>query len=455
MRDKQNQKKVQHRKLKIKDRIRARIRELQKQELSLPMLCLIAGVLLLASVISGKLHIIPEAKAEKSRGSNLLVMDFTGDIMIGGKISRLGDHSGYVQLFQGVKAYWDNADLIFANLDNAFPAENPSKYKKSGNLQRLSGSYKGLKALSDSGVNMFACANEHMYDDQEKAVEELIQYFKENNLDYAGIGTNLKEAAACRVTEVNGIRVGMISISDDYTAEMGAAADKTGIFTTEDEGYSELIREASKECDYLAVYVHFGEEDAAMANKRQKELAHRIADAGADLIIGTHPHVLQSMEVYEGVPIFYSLGNFISDETMSYNRDSAMMEVTVDRSGQVNMEIIPIRIHDGIPVEASDSIYCKRITRELMQDMNTDSYMIDNQRHIRIPCNSIDLDRLISVEEANEKAMNEAEDQAILETEISGQMESQAKARAMAEKAKAEEEARKKAEQQAQQEQAE
>ena len=121
------------------------------------------------------------------------------------------------------------------------------------------------------------------------------------------------QAERLEILEVHGKRIGFLGTSRVYmSADWAAGPDHPGVFSTYDPARAlEAIKTARGQCDYLVVYVHWGVERETEPKDYQRAMGRQYIDAGADLVIGSHPHVLQGIEYYKGKPIFYSLGNFV------------------------------------------------------------------------------------------------------------------------------------------------
>ena len=169
-----------------------------------------------------------------------------------------------------------------------------------------------LKVL---GTDIVGLANNHAYDYGEEALLDTFDTLEGAGIPYVGAGHNIDEAAAPYYIEVKGVRIGFTcatqierSLPPD-TKE--ATADSAGVLRTLDPTrFNETIREADENSDFVVVFVHWGSENVNDVEEAQRELARGYAAAGADLIIGAHPHVLQGFEYVDGVPVMYSLGNF-------------------------------------------------------------------------------------------------------------------------------------------------
>ena len=128
----------------------------------------------------------------------------------------------------------------------------------------------------------------------------------------------------------------------------GAEEDSPGVFRClDDEDLCEKVREAKEHADIVIVFVHWGTEMMPTAEWSQTDKAEDLAEAGADLIVGAHPHCLQNIEYVNGVPVFYSLGNYFFSAS---TRDSGVLRVTVDtKSGSIgSLQFIPMQQRQGV-----------------------------------------------------------------------------------------------------------
>lgn len=317
--------------------------------------------------------------------SESLVIDFVGDVMLGRYIMSLGESVGYDSIFENVTTFWENADLVFANLESAVLLNSVSEYEEADKPLHLYSTYEGLEAAMDAGINVWACANNHAVDYGEQAILELIDYFESNGIVYSGIGTSLDDAASYWLIEQNGMKIAFLSITEVFFSENVASDTQGGVFATSWADYNMLVYQASQVADFTVVYIHWGEENETTVNETQVAIGHQLADAGADIIIGSHPHVLQEVELYEDSIIFYSLGNFIFDQGNTYAKDSVMVEYTVDQNGDGAFRLYTVRINDGVPYITTNWFYQARINRELSQGLEDDSYYIDDDGFIVIP----------------------------------------------------------------------
>lgn len=165
----------------------------------------------------------------------------------------------------------------------------------------------------DLGVDLVTLANNHMLDFGRGPLTETLAALDEAGIAHVGAGEDLEEAKALKTFEIKGKTLGFLGASRVIPeASWNASKYNSGLFTTYDATQLvEEIQKAKETCDFVAVLVHWGIERNPYPEEYQKTLARQYIDAGADAVIGSHPHVLQGIEYYKGKPIFYSLGNFI------------------------------------------------------------------------------------------------------------------------------------------------
>lgn len=192
-----------------------------------------------------------------------------------------------------------------------------------------------VKRLDEMGVDIVSIANNHAYDYGEEAFLDTITTLNEDNMPYVGGGTDLEDAKGHIVYFIaNGIKIGYIAASqverDEPIYTQPATENTAGVVRCYDpELVNEMIAEAKKNCDFVIVYPHWGTELVKEIQSDQQELAYSFIDAGADVVIGGHPHCLQGVEYYKGTPIFYSLSNF-SFSSKVVDSTVLNLEITID-----------------------------------------------------------------------------------------------------------------------------
>lgn len=200
-----------------------------------------------------------------------------------------------------------------------------------------------VQYLTDMGVDIVSLANNHAYDYGEEALLDTLDILKEAGVTAIGAGHNLEETRRPAYYIVDDIKIGFLTATQierlDNPDTRGATDVSPGVFRCWDgANLLETIKDTKKNCDFLVVYLHWGTENEAVLDWAQLKQAPEVVQAGADLIIGDHPHCLQPIGVIQGVPVIYSLGNFwFNSKTL----DTGMVKVVIDQEGLVSYQFIP------------------------------------------------------------------------------------------------------------------
>ncbi len=248
---------------------------------------------------------------------------FVGDIMLDRAVrtSVVKNFKGdYNKLFDNLDEL-KNADILFGNLEGAVSnIGNNVGSKYSFRMDPLV-----LPALKEAGFDIVSFANNHVGDWNMVAFKDTITGLSDVGILQAGAGMTKKEAEEPKIIIKNGTRFGFIGFSDVGPSWMVAKENNPGILLASDPRFSEIIKNAKENSDILIVSFHFGTEYKKIHNKHQEMLARSAVDNGADMVIGHHPHVIQDIEIYNGKPIVYSLGNFIFDQYFSKDTMRGML----------------------------------------------------------------------------------------------------------------------------------
>ncbi len=241
-------------------------------------------------------------------------LTFVGDIMLdrGVAYSVKNNFGGdYSQLFANISPL-AKSDILFANLEG--PASDVGV--DAHNLYSFRMTPEAPQILKNAGFNIVSFANNHVGDWGRPAFEDTMARMKTAGLLFTGAGMNKSEAETPTIIIHNGVKFGFLGFTDIDPSNFGATDTSSGILLASDPDYSNIISNASKQVDVLIVSMHWGEEYKEHT-ERQTMLGHMAIDAGAKLVIGMHPHVIQQTEEYKNGYIAYSLGNFIFDLNFS------------------------------------------------------------------------------------------------------------------------------------------
>ena len=250
---------------------------------------------------------------------------FVGDIMLarGVKSSVNKNFAGdYSQLFSNLTEL-KRVDILFGNLEG----DVSDKGNNVGSQYSFRMDPAILPVLKEAGFDIVSFANNHVGDWNIKAFKDTLARLNETGILKVGAGLNKSEAREPIIIEKNGVKFGFLGFSDVGPDWIQAKENSAGILLASDPNLAEIIQEAKTQCDVLITSFHWGIEYKTIHNQRQEKLAHTAIDAGVNLIIGHHPHVMQDIETYKEKVIVYSLGNFIFDQYFSKETMQGMLFV--------------------------------------------------------------------------------------------------------------------------------
>ncbi|MGQ3478910.1 CapA family protein [Paenibacillus sp. TY11] len=295
--------------------------------------------------------------------SPAVTLHFVGDVQFSGKVEQRLEQNGFDFPYQYLGNLFHKDDLTIANLEtpvttNGVGALNKTYVYKS--------SPKALTALAGAGIDAVNLANNHILDQGTGGLLDTLKYLNEKAIAHVGAGRNAKEAYAPHYFERKGIKIALLGATRVMPeANWNAGAKQPGVAGAYDStAIVKSIREARMQADLVIVIAHWGKERATALEPHQTELSHAFIDAGADLVIGGHPHVLQGMEQYKGKWIAYSTGNFIfSKSTVPATWDTAIFQATCTRNGACDMKLTPYRAELGQPIPLKDAEASKILQR--------------------------------------------------------------------------------------------
>jgi poly-gamma-glutamate synthesis protein (capsule biosynthesis protein) len=201
-----------------------------------------------------------------------------------------------------------------------------------------------------------AVANNHSGDYGQAAFLETLAHLEQAGIASFGGGRNLAEAHRPLWIEKHGLSIAVLGYNEFKPRSFAAGPHWPGIAWSEDSHVLADIRAArAAGADLVIPFMHWGWERERQPVERQRQLARLMIDAGADAVVGGHPHVTQGTETYRGKPIIYSLGNFVFDGfELPAAKLGWLLRLTVDRGGVVDWSIVEARIDDeGIPYPVS------------------------------------------------------------------------------------------------------
>lgn len=202
------------------------------------------------------------------------------------------------------------ADLMCLNSEFAF-TDRGTAVEKNYNFRA---DPSRVSVLQDMGVDLAVLANNHVFDYGEVGLADTLKTFRDAGVPYVGAGENIAEASATYYADLGECTVAYIAGSRvEWTMQTrGATETQSGVFRTAEGNdlICQRITEAKEVADFVVVYIHWGMEGDTWLEPYQLASGKQFIDAGADVVVGDHPHVLQGIEFYNGKPIFYSMGNY-------------------------------------------------------------------------------------------------------------------------------------------------
>ncbi len=259
--------------------------------------------------------------------------------------------------FAGIASVFKECDLVIANLEVPLTNGLARTPRKSAAEIAAKTQY-ALKAnpkhgnhLKEAGFHYLALGNNHTMDYTERGMNETMFVLKSMGILYGGAGKNIDDATQARFFYVKGTKIGVLSFLAFHSTSgrnkcMPATEASAGVVVLDFPGavgkaqvkvLEEFVKKAKQECVFLIVYLHWGVERQTIPNAYQVTLGRAWIDAGADLVLGSHPHVLQGAEIYNGKPIVYSLGDLMH----SRNKETAVLKLNYSGEDFNNIEFVP------------------------------------------------------------------------------------------------------------------
>ncbi len=281
----------------------------------------------------------------------------TGDIMLNRGVKYMIEKYGggnFEFPFLKIADEFQKADVVFGNLEGPIS----DKGEKVGSIYSFRADPRAIDGLNFAGFNILSLANNHAFDYGREALEDTLEKLKTAGINHVGAGFNEEESYSPVIKEINGTKIGFLAYTDLGSPYWTATASSSGIaWLTEEklENIKEDIKLAKEKVDILIVSLHSGEEYAEAPAQFQIEFSKAAIDAGADLAVGHHPHVVQKPEIYNGKYIFYSLGNFIFDQAFSKETmEGQIVEILIENGKIKEVRLINTKINEFFQPEIVD-----------------------------------------------------------------------------------------------------
>lgn len=254
----------------------------------------------------------------QKKDTQIVKLLFGGDLSFDRYIRRMGVQHGLGSILSELKSFFADYDAVIVNLESPITDdESVSMGSAIGSRDNyiFTSPAETAQVLSDHNLKIVNLGNNHILNFGEDGLNRTLDYL--SAADIAHFGNMDSTSSSYLVKEVDGIRLGLVNYNQFSTNSINQSlAD---------------IKSVESKSDLTILYAHWGEEYTPEANIYIQDLAHRFVDQGADLIIGSHPHVIQQTEVYQGKKIYYSLGNFVFDQYFSpETKKGLLVEVEIN-----------------------------------------------------------------------------------------------------------------------------
>lgn len=270
-----------------------------------------------------------------------------GDISLSRNVAaRIKKYKDPLLPFRSLETLLRSTDFNFANLESPFSGK--SYAGKTGSLvfNAPVENVTGLKAYNFKVLNL---ANNHALDQGTSGSAYTRDLLTKQGIAYVGTGTNLDQAWQPAIINAQGFNIGFIGASYSSINDNGKTTNNYVARIEDVQHLTKAVQDLRTKVDFVVVTMHAGTEYTRKPNRAQVAFAHAAIDAGANMVIGAHPHWVQTVEKYHGKYIFYSLGNFIFDQMWSQQtREGLTLKITLATSNNQtdiqNIQLIPIII---------------------------------------------------------------------------------------------------------------
>lgn len=286
-------------------------------------------------------------------GSRHVTLAAVGDVMLDRGVRLAMNEYGLTYPFEKTSEVLSSADIAFANL------ETPISDR--GNPLNMFRAFPDVvTTLRYSGLDVVSIANNHILDYDDIAMFDTIRYLESIGIQHVGAGRDETAARRYAVFDLGGMRVAFLAYTElwfCYTKDnrrYDATKSSPGVAPLREDVLLADITKTRKESDFVVVSCHWGEEYKRHPNETQRRFADLATAAGASLVLGHHPHVLQGIEFGDRWVAAYSLGNFVFDQRQPGTQESVILRFTIARdfgiSRIVRTDVLPCYISNCQPV---------------------------------------------------------------------------------------------------------
>lgn len=281
---------------------------------------------------------------QATRAPAELRISAVGDIMLGGSATAELAKRGYQHPFARIRDMLRDSHVVFGNLEGPLTdAGQPDREKR---YVFRSPPDKVAPALAAAGFNVVALANNHTMDYGVEGLKQTLATLDVAGIQHVGAGMNLLEARAPALMTVGDYTVAFLAYSLTFPERFWARRGRAGTAFGHESHVRTDAAEARQRADIVIVSFHWGREVTATLRDYQPRLARAAIDAGASVVLGHHPHILQAIERYKHGVIFYSLGNFAFGSYSRRATRSVIAQLKFQDSQLVEIRLIPLNVNN-------------------------------------------------------------------------------------------------------------
>jgi poly-gamma-glutamate synthesis protein (capsule biosynthesis protein) len=299
----------------------------------------VASIILLAAALG---LVFPIAK-RRPFGATVKV-NLVGDIMLSRHVAARIRETGDPALpFRGMAGFLRSSDFNFGNLEGPFSGLDGfvTRHPLIFNVPT-----ENIQGLKEYGFKVLSLANNHVLDQGEDGLFFTLQYLADNGVWTAGAGRDSGEAWRPAVLSVRNIVIGFVSASFTAYNDDGKEESPYVARTQDTRRLKETLEQLKTSVDFIIVGMHAGTEYTNMPDEEQKRFARAAIDAGAHVVVGTHPHWVQPVELYKNGLILYSLGNFIFDLEPEETKQGLAVQLRIAPRRLISATLEPIKLEN-------------------------------------------------------------------------------------------------------------
>ncbi len=267
-----------------------------------------------------------------------------GDIMLDGTARPVLQENGYDYPFVHMLPVFKDAHVVIGNLEGPLTTRGTAESDKTYTFR--SPPDKVSAALKNAGFNVVTLANNHTLDYGPEGLAQTLEALDAVGIHHVGAGADLAAARRVAIVTVNGQRVAFLGYSVTLPETFYAGAHKAGTAFGHEAHVRADVTAARLQADIVIVSFHWGQEGKTELREYQTHLGHVAIDAGAQAVLGHHPHILQAIEYYKDGVILYSLGNFVFGSYSKTAAVSAVAQLSFRQGRLTALRMVPIRVNN-------------------------------------------------------------------------------------------------------------